>query len=553
MIENLRKYTGLIIVLFVLVLIGFVFMDASTMRATRGGGSPYIKIAGRTYTDKEFAHLGVSSYQLTQSLAQSMMQSGDFQLFTFLFSLGGNNNMGGDDAIEEFFANRIILRNAKQEFGIYPGEAEIDSFIRRLPTFMGPDGAFSQESYREFIEKGIGRLGLTEGDVRELVSDVIAYGKLSEIIGSGMTGSPEIVAKTVALQSQRIAVSVARIDIDPITAKIDPAEDEIKAYWETVQDAFRTPEKRRFSYIIAKPDFPAEPAEIPALPADATPEAKAEFDTKNAARTAQIAEDRRAAQLKTDAKVDDFLYELESNKETNFVDLAKKDGWELKATELFAAAEPPADLKAPLRSSSSQGTAADELFRMKVTSDPFSKISPAIAIGESEWLIAVLEETEESRVQTYAEARAEARARLIADQATAALKKAAEDAAAKIKASLAEGKTFAEAATAAGITNETVSLPEVTQGYQGDTNKVPSSLFASARYSDPGSLADPIIESDRAFIVLVEKREVVKSDATADTVKSQVERAAESNKIAAFTSWLNARNEAANIQKVERR
>ena len=553
MIENLRKYTGLIIVLFVLVLIGFVFMDASTMRATRGGGSPYIKIAGRTYTDKEFSHLGVSSYQLTQSLAQSLMQSGDFQLFTFLFSLGGNSNMGSDEAIQEFFANRIILRTAKQEFGIHPGEAEIDSYIRRLPTFTGPDGAFSQEQYREFIEKGIGRLGLTEGDVRELVSDVIGYGKLTEIIGSGMTGNAEIVAKTVALQSQRLSVSVARIDIDPITAKIDPPEDEIKKYWETVQDAFRTPEKRRFSYIIAKPEFPAEPAEIPALPADATPEAKAEFDTKTAARTAQIAEDRRAAQLKTDAKVDDFLYELESNKETNFVDLAKKDGWELKSTELFAAAEPPADLKAPLRSSSSQGTAADELFRIKVTSDPFSKISPAIAIGEGDWLIALLEETEESRVQTYAEARAEARARLIADQATAALKKAAEDAAEKIKASLAEGKTFAEAATAAGITNETVSLPEVTQGYQGDTTKVPSSLFASARYTDPGSLSDPIIESDRAFVVLVGKREVVKSDTAAETVKSGVERAAESNKIAAFTSWLNARNEAANIEKVEGR
>lgn len=553
MIENLRKYTGLIIVLFVLVLIGFVFMDASTMRATRGGGSPYIKIAGRTYTDKEFSHLGVSSYQLTQSLAQSLMQSGDFQLFTFLFSLGGNSNMGSDEAIQEFFANRMILRTAKQEFGVYPGEEEIDSFIRRLPTFTGPDGAFSQEKYREFIEKGIGRLGLTEGDVRELVSDVIAHGKLSEIIGSGMTGNAEIVAKTAALQAQRISLSVARIDIDPITAKIDPPEDEIKKYWETVQDAFRTPEKRRFSYIIAKPEFPAEPAEIPALPADATPEAKAEFDTKTAARTAQIAEDRRAAQLKTDAKVDDFLYELESNKETNFVDLAKKDGWELKTTELFAAAEPPADLKAPLRSSSSQGTAADELFRIKVTSDPFSKISPAIAIGEGDWLVALLEETEESRVQTYAEARAEARARLVADQATAALKKAAEEAAEKIKASLAEGKTFAEAATAAGITNETVSLPEVTQGYQGDTTKVPSSLFASTQYTDPGSLSDPIIESDRAFVVLVEKREVVKSDTAAETVKSGVERAAESNKIAAFTSWLKARNEAANIQKIERR
>lgn len=548
MIENLRKYTGLIIVLFVLVLIGFLFMDTSTMRTSQGGGAPYIKIAGRTYTDKEYTHLGESAYQLTQSLAQG----GDFQLYTFLFTLAGDARTQ-DEATENFFSNRILLRSAKEEFGIFPGDSEIDSFIRKLRAFAGQDGAFSQEQYRNFIEKGIGRLGLTEGDVRELASDVIAQRKLSEILGAGLTGNREIVAKRHALNSQRISVNVARIDLDPIEEKLDPSEDEIKTYWETAQDAFRTPEKRRFSYVIARPTFPAEPAEIPAPAADATAEVKADYETKNAARTAQIAEDRRKAQLETDAKVDDFLYDLESKKDLTFADLAKTDGWELKTTELIAVADAPADLKVTLRSSSSQGTAADELFRMKVTSDPFSKISPAIAIGENEWLLALLEETEESRVQTYAEARAEARASLIAEQAAAALKKTAEEAVEKIKASLAEGKTFAEAATAAGITVEVVSIPEVTAGYQGDTTKVPSTLFENAKYTDPGSLSEPVIESDRAFLLHVEKREVVKSDDTAATVETQVSQAAESNKITAFTSWMNARNEAAEIEQLNRR
>jgi hypothetical protein len=142
---------------------------------------------------------------------------------------------------------------------------------------------------------------------------------------------------------------------------------------------------------------------------------------------------------------------------------------------------------------------------------------------------------------------------LVAEQASAALKKAAEEAVEKIKASLAEGKTFAEAATAAGITNETLSLPDVTAGYQGDTTKVPASLFEDAKYTDPGSLADPVIESDRAFIIHVEKREVVKSESTATNIESQLGQATDSNKIAAFTSWLNSRNEAADIQQLNRR
>lgn len=542
MIENLRKYTGLIIVLFVLVLIGFLFMDTSSMRTSQGG-APYVKISGRTYTDKEFVNLGDSAYQLTQSLAQG----GDFQLYSFLFTLAGNAR-DQSEATLNFFTNRILLRSAKEEFGLYPGEEEIDSFIRQLRAFTGPDGAFSQEKYRNFIEKGIGRLGLTEADVRELASDVIAQRKLAEILGSGLTTNRELVAKRIALDSQRISINVARIDIDPIEEKIDPSEEEIKTYWETVRDAFRTPEKRRFSYVIAKPTFPEELAEIPALAADATDEAIAENEAKKAARTAEIAQARRKAQLETDAKVDDFLYNLESKENISFDDLATEDEWDLKVTELFAANQAPDDLKATLRSSSSQGTASDELFRMNVTSDPFSKISPAIAIGDNEWLLARLDETEESRVQTYDEARADARARLIAELAAAALKKAADEAAEKIKASLAEGKTFAEAATAAGITNEAISLPEVTAGYQGDTTKVPSTLFNDSKYTDPGSLAEPVIESDRAFIVHVGTREVVKSDATATTVDAQVSQATESNKISAFTSWLNTRNEAADVQ-----
>jgi hypothetical protein len=542
MIENLRKYTGLIIVLFVLVLIGFLFMDTSAMRSG-GGGRPYIKVDGRTYTDKEFSNLGVSAYQLTQSLAQS----GDFPLYSFLFGMSGDAQ-SQDKAMQNFFANRMLLRSAKEEFGIYPGEEEIDSFIRKLRAFTGPNGEFSQEAYRNFIEKGIGRLGLTEGDIRALASDVIAQAKLAEILGAGLTANRDAVAKNSALDGQRIAVDIARLDIDPIEEKIDPSEEEIKTYWQTVQDAFKTAEKRKYTYLIAKPTFPAEPAEIAALAADATEEAKAEHEKAKAVRAAEIAEKRRKAQLETGSKADDFLYQLESQKDLSFDKLAKKEGWELKTTELFALADAPAELKVALRASSTQGTAADELFRMILTSDPLSKISPAIAIGDDEWLIARLDETEKVRVQTYAEARAEARARLIGEQASAALKKATKEASEKIKAALAGGKSFADAAKEAGITIETVSLPEVTASYQGDTTKVPSGLFNAAKYTDPGTLTEPVIESDRAFIVHVGKRELVKQESAETALEAEIRRAEEAIRIAAFNSWLAAKTEAAGVE-----
>lgn len=547
MIENLRKYTGLIIVLFVLVLIGFLLMDTSSMRTGGVGGVPYIKVAGRTYTDKEFSKLGASAYQVSQSLSSSM----DSPFLLFIMAMMGDAR-SQELATQNFFANRMLLRAAKEEFGIYPGEEEIDSFIRKIRSFTGPNGEFSQEQYREFIEKRIGRLGLTEGDIRELASDVIAQTKLAEILGAGLTTNRDTIAKKTALSDQRIALNVARLDRKPIEEKIDPSEEDIKAYWETVQDAFKTPEKRKFTYLIAKPTIPTPDAEIPAPAADATEEAKAEYEKAKAAREGKIADERRKAQLKIDGEVDKFVNDFVDNKEANFEKLAKDNIWELKTTELFAQDDAPADLKIALRSTSIPGTAVDELFRMVVTSDPLSKISPAIAIGEGEWLIAQLDETEKVRVKTYEEARADARTRLIGEKANTALKTATEEAVEKIKTALSGGKTFLDAAKEAGITNETVSLPEVTAGYQGDTTKVPSNLFESAKHTDPGALTEPIIESDRTFIIHIEKREVVKQENADAALDSEVKSAESEIRIKAFKSWLAAKTEAASVEILQK-
>eukprot|EP00903_Cladosiphon_okamuranus_P003599 g3597.t1 len=543
MIEHLRKYTGLIIVLFVLVIIGFLFMDTSSMRAS-GSGQPYIKIAGRKYSDQEFRKLGPATFELTQSLAQA----GDYNLMLFAFSLSGDPR--ANNAEEQFFINRMLLRSAKEEFGIFPGDEEIDTFIRKLPAFSGPDGAFSSEAYKNFIEKGIGRLGLTEGDLRSLASDVIAQGKLAKIIGAGLTTPAEVIAAQTALDDQRIRTNVARIDAAPLEETIEVTEEEIKSYWETVQDAFRTPEKRKFSYIIATPETPETPAELAPLADDATEEQKAEFERKQSEREGAIAEANRLAQLASDEKVDEFLFQLEEDPSLTFEKLAEKDGWELKTTDLFSYQDAPAEINAPLRASSSQGTAVNVLFSMVETSDPFSKISPAIAIGENQWLIARLDGTEESRVQTFEEARDEARARLIAEKTTAALRTAAEEAVKKIKASLEEGKTFQEAAKAAGIENDTLNLPEVTRATQPDTSKVPANLFEAARYTDPGELADPVIEDDRAFIIHVESREVIKNEEQEATVQEEVARATEGNQINVFSTWLRTRAEDANVEKL---
>ena len=553
MIENIRKYTGLIIFFMALVVFSLVIGIKDDLFRGGAGGRNVLKIAGRTYSDKDFHHLGSGAYEMAGGLAAA----GDFSIYQFIIPLvrGG----GQDEAAEEFFVGRMILRQAKEEFGIHPGEEEVSAAIRAMRAFTDADGKFSEEKYRNFIERGIGRLGMTEADLRELASDMIAARKLNAIIGAGLGVNRELAAAEYALDNQRISGALARLDIDPYQEKIDPAEDEIKTYWEDHQDGFMTEPLRKFSYIIATPEAVAEPAAAEEketlAEAAATDEQKKEAEKKKAEekakRDAELAEARRKKQIEVDAKVDEFSFQLEEQKGSGFEELAKANGWEVKTTELFTRANPPAELNVNLRSNSRGGKAVDELFRIVTTSDPVSKFSQPIAIGENQWLVARLDGEEDARPKTFDEAKVEARDRLISEKAAEALKTAADEAAAKIKEAMAAGKSFSDAAKDAGI-QETHEFSKVTRDYRPDATSEPRNLFEVTRNTDPGSLADVITEADRAFIIHVATREIEKQADATTRIDGELTSRAKQNENAAFMSWINARIEAAKVEQLYR-
>ena len=179
--------------------------------------------------------------------------------------------------------------------------------------------------------------------------------------------------------------------------------------------------------------------------------------------------------------------------------------------------------------------------------DAASRVSEPIAVGEGQWLVARLDGEEASRVKTYAEARADARAQYILEKGIEGLKAAAEEASGKIKEGLAAKKSFADAAKEAGVT-EVKTVANVTRTYRPDALSEPQGLFEEARTTDPGALTNTIVESDRAFIVHVVKREVVKEENAAARLDAEVSNSAAGNAFAAFHSWLAAETEAAKVE-----
>jgi SurA N-terminal domain len=550
MIENIRKYTGLTIVIIVILFISFLFLDSKSVRNV--GGHDAIKIADVNYSDKELNTLGKSGLDLAYGFARS----GDFGIYEFLtaMSSGATNE---NDAVERFFVSRMILRQAKEELGIYPGEDEISAYIKAMRPFAGADSKFDPEIYRNYIEKGIGRLGLTENDVRELASDVLLSKKITALIGSGLVAGRSDVAADLALENQQVSGELARLDYSPFEEKIQPTEEEIKAYWETIKDAFTTEPLRKFTYILVAPAPAAETKSddaaetiADAAASEGVKKAAAKIkEEKQAIRAAALADARRKLQLEMDTLVDDFLFNLEEKKGGNFEELAKANGWELKTTELFGRPTPPKELALDTRGGNRGGKAVDELFKIQPSTDSFSKISPGIPIGENQWLVARLDGEEKSRPKTYAEARAEVRAQFIAEKATTAMKTAAEAALAKIKPLLTAGKSFADAAKEAGIPT-TKTFTSIISTYRPDGASEPRNLFTAARNIEPNMLGEVVIESDRAFLLHVTKREVVKLADAETRLNSEVATRSTKNGTAAFLGWLNARIEAVKVEKL---
>jgi len=397
----------------------------------------------------------------------------------------------------------------------------------------------------------MGRMGLTENDLRTLAADVLIFQSVKRIVGSGLDSDRAAIAAEKALENQQITAEQARMDLAPFQEKVQPTDEEVKAYWETIQDSFVTEPRRKFTYVIISPLASATPEVVAALPENATPEQKDAFAKATAANAAKLADAKLQEQRKVETQVDDFLYQLEEKKGSSFEELAKKNGWETKSTDFFAASSAPQDLNVNLRASGSNGKVVDPLFHLTVTTDPFSKISEPMAIGEDQWLVARLDGEEKSRPKTFEEARDEARAQYITEKAGELLKTAAAEAAAKIKTSLAAGKSFKDAAAEAGIT-QVSELPIISRTYRPSAQE-PQNLFQATRTIDPGSITEPLLEGNSAIIIYVAKREVVKAKDADAALESEIAATSRGNESLAFAAWLATQTEAANIQQLNRR
>lgn len=390
------------LVVAVLTIVAFIFLYNTTQLdelATVENPTIYGKSLSPVAIDRQ-----VKNYQLTIALGQ----------LELLQKLGGAAQ-DRDRALTEFVWNLLVLQHQAREMGIEPTDDQIADRIKEIPIFQ-VSGQFDPLKYSQFVSEQLAPRGFTERQLEEVIRDSLRLEALSKIVEApAALGDGEMQAMARAFQP--VSLEYVRFERDPATDKIQITPEEVAAIHQRNQSSLMTNETREARCVVFE------------LPADSKAEAKEKIEALQ-----KLA--NKASEL-TDAI---------ARGESSLEQLAAKAGAKMvKATGFDRTGATTEGSTASLdkEAMSAIAPAAFLLPKTGATSD-------VIQSGDA-FFIVELTAVNPARPLNLEEARPRIEAQLRAQKADQVFTAGATSAANALRAAVAAGKTFAEAAAAQNL------------------------------------------------------------------------------------------------------
>ena len=132
-----------------------------------------------------------------------------------------------------------------ERIGLAASKRQVDAEIARIPAFRGPDGRFSEETFRQAISAQ----GLNEANVRlEIGGDVVRRQLLSLV--ERPTATPRTLAEPyVALQLEQRTLEIGAVPAQAFNLPA-PTDAAVEAYYRANIRQFTLPERRKISYAL---------------------------------------------------------------------------------------------------------------------------------------------------------------------------------------------------------------------------------------------------------------------------------------------------------------
>jgi len=550
MIENMRKYTGLMVVVLVLLAAGLVLTMKPGGSGGGGAGNEFMQVNDVALDQNDFSKAGKNTISAVQRLAQMQNYNDFFKFREFVGTLTGNAASETQSHLN-FVTNRILLKQAAEELGLYSAPEVAQKYIQDN-MFQGRDGSHDAQLYSSYIES-LGNLGLKEKDFQQLVAEYIVFIKTRDIIGGGLTPSKLSTIAEDKLNRQDIGMSVVSFKLADFEKEITPTEDEIKSYWETHKDKYKTERTLKLTYVLTNLDASDEPKR-PTPAADADP---AEVSKQNLEYQEKLVSwtEQRKGHTKILTKIfSDFVDQVQDSEGKDFdkaAAAAKEQAgqdFSIGNTEAFTIGNAPEELKNLSLKNYQQGTQLlDLIFAKKFNAEDIYHNFDNFTVGRDGNVAIRLNEDIQPQVKSYDDAKELAKASLISKLAGEAMTKAAEEAKTKLTEAVADSKSFSDAAKEAELTvNELAPFNASTPPTEVANA---ANLFRIAQITNPKTVATELSTSDdSATIIYVATRTLTVEGDEALKETQLVEQAANSQKYWAFNAWINGLTEKAELK-----
>ena len=232
---------GLAVTIGFLVLIALAFASADvSTTGTFGGlsGTNNVAVVG----DEE-----VTTAELRQSTDNAFRQ---VQQNEPTLSLQEFISDGGLEQVFDTLIDRVSISEFGRVLGLRAGDNLINSEIRMIPAFAGPDGNFSDEMYRQAIRSQ----GLTDKIVREDLTDGLIA---RQVLIPAVFGAqfPESITRRYATQlRERREGSIALVPAELFVPEEDPSDEQLQTFYRENRSDFIRPERRQLRYAAFGPD-----------------------------------------------------------------------------------------------------------------------------------------------------------------------------------------------------------------------------------------------------------------------------------------------------------
>ncbi len=494
MVNVMRKYRQqLMLVVTVLVIISFTWLYTDYNKSRGGEGK-----VGRIY-DRDVM---LTDYQRGLRRMQMCQELGMFEL---VGGLAGNARTM-DEAQPNFVFGAYVLRHESGALGINPTTQEVVEAVKAMPVFQ-TNGAFDKNKYDLYTQR-LASLGFTTDQIEDAVRDTLRVGKLKDLVGTTLAPAPSELRQAFAEQNQKVEVALVRVKEEDFAKEVQISDEDLKKAYEERKATFQTEQLRKVKAV-----------------AFALTEEEQALEGR----------DRGSALQKAMEKAGEFVVAM-TEKDATLDSVAAKLGAKVVETPEFSRGAPPKELG---ESSAATAAAFDKLTKEQPISDP---------VGSEKrdgYYVMQLAGVAEPRQQTLDEVKDKLIEALKRERTSEKTNAKASEVRAKIDTEIKAGKSFEEAAKAAGVTAEMLPAFSMAEPPKGNEPGIREIQRAQAELSE-GALSEVLTIRGGRIVFRVEKRLPIDEAAFEKEKASLAKRFTGFQAENAFRMWFAERRKAAN-------